>query len=126
MNYLTLSQALLIGAAVTGIDPETLASVSRLELLDSALHAPQVGFDNEDFYSDFFMKAAVLCSRLALNHPFPDGNKRLAWVCLVVFCEINGYTLNPAIDDVVHTMTEVASGRMSIGSLAQWISSRVD
>ncbi len=75
MRYLTLAEALAIAEAVTGVDALTLARVSRLELLDSALHAPQAGFGDEDFYPAFVDKAAVLAVRLARNHPLPDGNK---------------------------------------------------
>ena len=49
MRYLTLAEALTIAEAVTGLDLTTLAKASRLELLDSALHAPQAGFGDEDF-----------------------------------------------------------------------------
>lgn len=82
MRYLTLTEALVIEEAVTGIDPVTLAKASRLELLDSALHAPQAGFGDEDFYPSVEQKAAVLAVRIARNHPLPDGNKRLAWQSL--------------------------------------------
>lgn len=58
MRYLTLAEALTIAEAVTGLDPTTLAKASRLELLDSALHTPQAGFGNEDFYPDTEQKAA--------------------------------------------------------------------
>src|SRR5713101_3320928 len=44
MRYLTLAEALIIAEAVTGLEATTLARVSRLELLDSALHAPEAGF----------------------------------------------------------------------------------
>lgn len=60
------------------IDSVTLAKASRLELLDSALRAPQAGFGDEDFYPTIEQKAAVLAVRIARNHPLPDGNKRLA------------------------------------------------
>jgi len=79
VRYLTLAEALAIAEAVTGLDLVTLAKASRLELLDSALHAPQAGFGEEDFYPDLEQKAAVLTVRIARNHPLPDGNKRLAW-----------------------------------------------
>ena len=76
MRYLTLAEALAIAEAVTGLDPVTLSKASRLELLDSALHAPQAGFGDEDFYPALEQKAAVLTVRIARNHPLPDGNKR--------------------------------------------------
>jgi len=79
MRYLTLAEALVVAERVTGIEAATLVRASRVDLLDSALHAPQAGFGDDDFYPEFATKAAVLCARIALNHPLPDGNKRLAW-----------------------------------------------
>ena len=49
-RYLSLGEALIIGEVVTGIDARTLSRASRLDLLDSALHAPQAGFGDDDFY----------------------------------------------------------------------------
>ena len=122
MNYLSLAEALVLGQLVTGIDAVVLESASRTELLDSALHAPQAGFGDDDFYSDFFMKAAVLCTRIARNHPLPDGNKRLAWICLVTFCDLNGYELFVAKEEAVHTVVAVAAGELSENDLSKWIS----
>ena len=93
MRYLTLAEALTIAEAVTGIDTVTLAKASRVELLDSALHAAQAGFGEEDFYPSLEQKAAVLCVRIARNHPLPDGNKRLAWQSLTIFLALNGRSL---------------------------------
>lgn len=71
MRFLTLAEALVIAEAVTGISAHTLQSAARIELLDSALHAPQAGFGDEDFHPTPEEKAAVLCVRLARNHPLP-------------------------------------------------------
>jgi RimJ/RimL family protein N-acetyltransferase len=76
VRYLTLAEALIIAEAVTGIDAAVLGRASRLELLDSALHAPQAGFGDEEFYPEFVDKAAILAVRIARNHPLPDGNER--------------------------------------------------
>ena len=124
MKYLSLAEALVLGQMVTGIDAVTLQSVSRTDLLDSALHAPQAGFGDDDFYSDFFMKASVLCTRIARNHPLPDGNKRLSWICLVIFCDLNGYELLVAKEEAVRTVIAVAAGEMSEDELCQWIRTR--
>ena len=59
MRYLSLAEALLIAEAVTELDAATLIRASRIELLDSALHAPQAGFGVDDFYPEFVEKAAV-------------------------------------------------------------------
>ena len=122
MNYLSLAEAFVLGQLVTGIDAVVLESASRTDLLDSALHAPQAGFGDDDFYSDFFMKAAVLCTRIARNHPLPDGNKRLAWICLVTFCDVNGYELFVAKEEAVRTVVAVAAGELSEDDLCEWTS----
>jgi death-on-curing protein len=122
VNYLSLAEAFVLGQLVTGIDAVVLESASRTDLLDSALHAPQAGFGDDDFYSDFFMKAAVLCTRIARNHSLPDGNKRLAWICLVAFCDVNGYELFVAKEEAVRTVVAVAAGELSEDELSEWIS----
>jgi death-on-curing protein len=93
-------------------------------LLDSALHAPQSGSGDTDFYPNFFDKAAVLCSRISHNHALPDGNKRLSWMCLVVFCDINGWQLSVTTADAIQTMIELAAGNVSEPELAVWIRER--
>jgi hypothetical protein len=65
VRYLTLAEALTIAEAVTGTSAAVLARASRLDLLDSALHAPQAGFGEVEFYPDFADKAAVLTVRRA-------------------------------------------------------------
>ncbi len=75
-RYLGLAEFFWLAEQVTGLDTTTLVKASRVELADSALHAPQAGFGDEDFYPDIYDKAAVLACRLAWNHPLPDGNKR--------------------------------------------------
>lgn len=121
MRYLTLAEALIIAEAVTGIDAVVLARASRVELLDSALHAPQAGFGDEEFYPEFVDKAAVLAVRIARNHPLPDGNKRLAWQALTMFCALNDYSLDVPADEAVETMLAIAAGELDEGAVARWL-----
>ena len=74
-RYVTLAEYFWLADQVTGVDADTLARAARSDLADSALHAPQSGFGDTEFYPDAFDKAAVLVCRLAWNHPLPDGNK---------------------------------------------------
>ena len=64
-RYLDLAEYLWLAEQVTGVPAKTLANSSRIDLADSALHAPMAGFGDEDFYPDIMDKAAVLCWRLA-------------------------------------------------------------
>lgn len=125
MRYLTLAEALVIAEAVTGIDHLILAKSAGVGLLDSALHAPQAGFGGHELYPEFVDKAAVLAIRIARNHPLPDGNKRLAWGCLTIFCLLNGSDLHVDPDDAVEQMLGVASGEIDEAAMAIWLSDRL-
>jgi death-on-curing protein len=125
VRYLSLAEALLLGEAVTGMETSTLARVSRVELLDSALHAPQAGFGDEDFYPSFVEKAAVLVVRISRNHPLPDGNKRLAWQALTMFCALNDRELHVAADDAVMTMQAIAAGELDEAAIVVWLTKRL-
>lgn len=126
MRFLTLAEALVIAEAVTGISARTLQTATRIELLDSALHAPQAGFGDEDSHPPPFGKAAVLCVRLARNHPLPDGNKRLAWTATVTFLAINGIEVVTDPDDAVEFMFAVAAGTIDVAQATEWIDKRAD
>ncbi len=125
MRYLSLAEALVIAEAVTGIDHVVLAKGAGIGLLDSALHAPQASFGGQEMYPDFVDKAAILAVRISRNHPLPDGNKRLAWGCLTIFCLLNGWDLHVESDDAVEQMIGVAAGEFDESAMAAWLSERV-
>jgi hypothetical protein len=77
IHYVELADYLAIAAEITELDTNTLIRVTKVDLAESALHAPAAGFGETEFYPNFIDKAAVLVVRLAKNHPLPDGNKAL-------------------------------------------------
>lgn len=127
-RYIGLAEYLWLAEQVTGIDTTTLIKASRVELADSALHAPQAGFGDDDFYPDIFDKAAVLTCRLAWNHPLPDGNKRAAWASLVTFVDLNDGRSTPDppdVDDAVAAMLAIAAHDVDEEWVAAWLRQRV-
>ena len=56
--------------------------------LESALQRPQTGY-----YETIIEEAAALLESLVQNHPFVDGNKRVAFAVVDVFLRINGYSI---------------------------------
>jgi len=62
--------------------------VRDLGALESAINRPQTGY-----YEDIVSEAAALFESLAVNHPFVDGNKRIAFAAVDVFLRINGWQL---------------------------------
>ena len=127
-RFIGLAEFYWLAEQVTGLDTTTLVKASRVELADSALHAPQAGFGDEDFYPDVYDKAAVLTCRVAWNHPLPDGNKRAAWACLLLFVDLNGGHWDPDppdVDEAVEAMLEVAARQTDEGSFESWLRRRV-
>lgn len=128
VRYLDLADYLVIAEAATGIAAETLLGSARIHPAESALHAPAAAFGEVEFYPDFEMKAAVLCSRLARNHPLPDGNKRAAYLSLLEFVERNGRSWRRSPDDpdeTVRIMEAVAANEITEPDLADWIRGRL-
>ena len=127
-RYLSLAEYFWLAEQVTLTPAEVLLKVSRGDLADSALHAPQAGFGDEDFYPDLVDKAAVLTCRLAWNHPLPDGNKRAAWAALVVFIDLNGGRWEPDppdVDDAETAMLQMAARDVDEAGFASWLRSRI-
>jgi death-on-curing protein len=121
-EYLDLADYLLIAEAVLGVPAEEIAHWPGIGLAESALHAPAAAFGNVEFYPDVIDKAAVLCVRLARNHPLPDGNKRVAYLALVEFLARNGIDWSPpSVDETVTTIESVAAGKFSERELAGWL-----
>lgn len=127
VEYLDLADYVGIAAAVTGLDEGLITKVAKLDLADSALHAPAAGFGDDDFYPDLVDKAAVLIVRLAKNHPLPDGNKRVAWVALRYFLVLNEWTWvePPTVDEAEHAVLSIASGEWDEPQTAAWLRPRI-
>jgi death on curing protein len=86
------------------------------------LHAPSARFGDVERYAGTIEKAAVLCVRLARNHPLPDGNERVAYLAMVEFLARNGVEWPPpSIAETVATIEAVAAGAMSEQELARWL-----
>jgi death-on-curing protein len=88
---LSLEEVLAIHERVTARFGGT-GGVRDAGLLESALYRPQTGD-----YRDLAEMAAALFESLIMNHPFIDGNKRVAFFATDVFLRANGWRL--AVDD---------------------------
>lgn len=91
-------------------------------LLDSALARPRNAhaYHPEKSIAEL---AATYAYGLARNHPFVDGNKRVAFLSIGVFLAINGYALTASQADAIRSIFAVASGEMDENTLAAWIRS---
>lgn len=105
-RYVSLEQVIELAATACGQRPE----VRDLGLLDSAVHRPQASMFGQDAYPDLFTKAAAMLHSLAVNHPFIDGNKRVAWLATTVFLRKNDVWLAPDEDEAYKLVVGIAAG----------------
>jgi death on curing protein len=85
--------------------------------LEAAVSRPQTGY-----YEDMIQEAAALWESLSQNHPFVDGNKRVAVTATAAFLKVNGYDL--AFDDLEAYEFLIGlyeTGRMRFAELESWL-----
>jgi len=89
-------------------------------LLESALSRPRQRFEYAHDPTIFEL-AASYCYGLARNHPFVDGNKRVALTVAAVFLELNGHVLDAPETDAVVVIEKLAAGELTEEALARWL-----
>lgn len=87
-------------------------------LFESAMARPH----NQALYGDpdAAALAAAYAYGLARNHPFIDGNKRIAAVVSETFLLLNGYRLTATDAELVVAFLELAAGNLTEADLADW------
>ena len=124
MRYLTLGEVVALHRAVLaatgGAD-----GIRDLGALESALAQPKATFDGTDLYPTLVDKASALAFGLAMNHPFVDGNKRIAHAAMAVFLDLNGFSIEAAIDEQERLMLTLAAGQLPRVDLTTWLESHV-
>ena len=87
--------------------------------LEAALFRLQTGY-----YEDIVAEAAALLESLAINHPFVDGNKRIAFAAADVFLRINSWRLQRAPMQIYAEMMPMfESGTFDIAHIDPWMRS---
>jgi death on curing protein len=87
--------------------------------LESGLSRPRNKWAYEQ--ADLVELAAAYAFGLARNHPFVDGNKRVAFIAMMAFLRLNGVPFRPPQEDATVLMLELAAGRVSEDGLGRWI-----
>jgi len=114
-------------AVVVSLHDESLALFGGLQglrdggLLDSALSRPRnrLACEPETLTNRL---AAAYGFGLIRNHPFVDGNKRIAVLAVAVFLALNGRSFDPDEADEVRTILALAGGELDEEAFAAWIS----
>ena len=90
-------------------------------LLEAALFRPQTGY-----YADLIEEAAALWESLAQNHPFIDGNKRVAFAATYTFLAINGIRITADAEAAYDFIAGLyAANDFTFENLATWLGANV-
>ncbi len=89
-------------------------------LLESALERPRNRFLH-DPEADLPAITAAYGFGLSSNHPFLDGNKRVAFQAMYLFLGLNGFRIDAPEEDVVALILSLASGNLDESGLADWL-----
>jgi death on curing protein len=95
------------------------AGIRDQSVLESALGRPINKFHYEQ--ADLAEFAAAYAFGLARNHAFVDGNKRAAFVAMVLFLRLNGVAFNPDKAEALVIMQDLAGGQVDESGLTRWI-----
>jgi death on curing protein len=95
--------------------------VRDLGAVESAVAQPRMTFDQTELYPTITDKAAALGFSLIENHPFVDGNKRVAHAALEMFLLLNGCEINASVDEQEWVILRVAAGQMRRPEFAEWL-----
>lgn len=93
-------------------------------LLESALARPQ-NIEASGESSGVAELAAAYAYGIAKNHPFIDGNKRVALVALRTFLLLNGVDIAVSQEEKYLTMLSLADGTLTEKELAEWIEEKI-
>ena len=94
-------------------------------VLESALARPRQKWEY-DASSDVASLAAAYTFGFGRNHPYRDGNKRIAFLTMVTFLGINGHDLEATDEEVVTTMLALGDGSLTEPWLAKWVRSHLE
>lgn len=93
------------------------SGIRDLGALESALHRPRTGY-----YDTIVHEAAALLESLINNHPFLDGNKRVAFAVVDVFLRINGYSINESSKTIYnHIIKHIEARTFDMAHLVPWL-----
>ncbi len=98
------------------------SGVRDLAALESALGGPRNRWVYEQ--GDLAALAAAYAFGVARNHPFVDGNKRMALLALTVFLGLNGIDFVADEAEAAVIFRDLAAGLVNEEGLARWIRDR--
>lgn len=95
--------------------------VLNINNLKSALAAPRASMFGEELHVTLWDKAAALLFSLIKNHPFYDGNKRIALLAVAEFLRRNGWELTATPEEALRFTTRIAAFDVTNEDIGMWL-----
>ena len=109
IKFLTLSEIMLILEDQIRLYGG-IFGVRDLNLLSSAIYMPESSYGGQYLHESVPAMAAAYAYHICQNHPFLDGNKRVALASSLVFLDLNGYEFECEEDELYDEIMNVAKG----------------
>ena len=120
IQFVSLDEALAIHERLIQVFGGS-AGVRDMGLLESALYRPQTGY-----YDDIIQMSAALFESLLMNHPFVDGNKRVAFFVTDTFLRLNEYRIVvDAKSAHIYIINLLESNSVQMNTLTKWIKEHI-
>ena len=95
-----------------------LQGIRDLAGLESALEQPWLEVFGQALHPTVELRAAAIVFHISRNHPFLDGNKRVAWACMETFLFLEGFALEMSDDDAYDLVNRIAQGEFEKPEIA--------
>lgn len=93
--------------------------------LEAAINRPFATFDQQDLYPTPIEKATAIFESLIINHPFMDGNKRIAYVMLRMILLENGLDIAASQEEKYEMVISASTGELKFDGILQWLKDRI-
>lgn len=103
---------------------ETRSRVDHRSLIESALARPKHAAIYEN--ADIIRQAATLLFGLIKNHPWRGGNKRTATHLTEAFLEVNDYSLEYEVEEIIEMVLAVESDALKVDEIENWLRNRFE
>jgi len=103
--------------AATGGSP----GLRDMGLLESAVQGCAQTFGGEDIYPTVIEKAARMAYTICKNHPFIDGNKRVAVTAMLVILRMNDVPISFSQQDLISLGLSIADGSIDYEDIIDWV-----
>ncbi|MBV8751798.1 MAG: type II toxin-antitoxin system death-on-curing family toxin [Hyphomicrobiales bacterium] len=118
LRWLSLEEVLVIHERQLGRFGGA-AGIRDQGMLESALSRPRNKWEYE--HADIVELAAAYAFGIARNHPFVDGNKRVAFLAMAAFLRLNGVHFAPSQEAATAAILALAAGEIDETGLTRWL-----